>query len=144
MLLNPPPVTNQALLQTVNTYPVCEKWILLLNDVSNDWGLYSQSGFKRLYDIASNISKVLNWIQSNALASVETYSYLQTLATGAHTIANQAYIFSINAHGSLDIILTSDAVNALTTLKAWDAVLGLSIPIFPDALGLRLVRGITA
>lgn len=142
MLLNPPPIVNQALFQAVNTYPVCEKWILLLNDIGNNWGLYSQSGLKRLSDISLNIEKVLNWIQSNATASAETYVYLQALATGAHTIGTQAYMSSINAQGTRDVILTSDAVNVLATLKQWDSVLNLYTPTVPDSLGLRLIKGV--
>ena len=144
MLLNPPPLQNQALFQTVNTYPVCEKWILLLNDVTINWAMYSQSGLKRLSDVALNVEKVLNWIQDNAPASVETYTYMQTLATGAHTIGTRAYLSSINAAGTRDIVLTSDAVNVLATLKQWDPVLSLYVPTAPDGLGLRLVKGVIA
>lgn len=144
MLLNPPPIQNQALLQTVNTYPVCEKWILLLNDVNLNWAAYSQSGLKRLSDVALNVEKVLNWIEDNAPASVEAYTYLQALATGAHTIGTQAYLSAINATGTADIVLSADAVNVLATLKQWDPVLNLYTPTAPDNLGLRLIKGVTA
>ncbi len=143
MLLNPPPIQNQALFQTVNTYPVCEKWILLLNEVGIRWTSYGQPGLRRISDIALNIGKVLNWIQANAPVSVETYDYLQTLATGAHAIGTEAYLASVNAVGDREVILTADAVNVLVTLKQWDPILNVYSPSSPDTLGLRLVRGVT-
>ncbi len=144
MLLNPPGTLNQALFQTVNRYPVCETWILLLNDVGSNWEQYSQAGYKRLSDISFSVEKVLNWIQSVAPASVESHGYLQTLATGAHTLGTQAYLAAIRATGSLDVTLTADAINVQATLKQWDPVLGLYVPTAPDVLGLRLVRGVSA
>ena len=144
MQLNPPATLSQALFQTVNRYPVCEAWILLLNDVDANWEQYSQAGYKRLSDISFSVEKVLNWIQSVAPASVESYGYLQTLATGAHALGTQAYLAAINSMGTLDVTLTADAINAQATLKQWDPVLGLYVPAAPDVVGLRLVQGVSA
>lgn len=93
-------------------------------------------------DVALNVAKVLRYIQKQAPASVLVYQYIQPLAIGAHDIGVYARLTSINATGAESVILTADAVGALTTLQQWDDVQGIYVPQHPGQLGLRLVRGV--
>ena len=147
MILRPASVASQtaglqALSQLVVQYPVCEKWILLLQTVNEYWGQLTPDALRYVAQISDAIGKVLRWIQGQSPPYVPAQQYITTLATGAQDVKVAAYLAAINASGALKVELTSAAVGALSTLQAWDDALNLYVPANPPQTGYLLVTGV--
>ena len=146
MLARPQSTDSQsAVLQDrwriAQSYPVCELWLLLQQEIVDAFDQLSPQGMLGASRVAQQIAKVLGWIEGQGVQSVLAFNYLGRLWEGAHAVQTQAKIASLGATGAGIVTLDSDAVSALSTLQTWDDVLGNYIPADPADLGRRLVLG---
>ncbi len=146
MLLYPDSTSSQQgvlqdRLRIASTYPVCELWALLQDAITQDLDQFSAQSLLRAADVARSTGKVLRWIQGQGVSSVLGFRYLGALQAGAHATEMACRTASLGATGTAHVTLDAAAVSALSTLQAWDDVLGSYIPAHPDQLGAQLVLG---
>ena len=131
----------QDRLRIASSYPVCELWALLQEEIVASFDHLTPASLLRASDVAKQILKVMQWIEGQGVSSVLGFSYLGALQAGAHETEVRARLASLGATGTGHVTLDASAVSALSRLAQWDDVLGLYIPAHPDQLGAQLVLG---
>lgn len=149
MILNPQSASSQtvlinALKQTINQYPVCEAWLLVIRQLKVDLKLLDSQSLVLLSKISNNLTKVFDHITGVVSQEVTSLSYLQTLSINSHKISVNSRVLSINLNnGIMTMSLNNQAISALSILSKWDPAQNLFKPTDPGSAGYQLVNGIT-
>ena len=123
--------------------PVCEAWITLSQQISQQAPSLSAAALIQLSQVGRALGKVFGALQADTPQSLPELSYLMTLEQTAWGVARNTYLLALSATGSGAVVLSQGASQALTTLAAWDPVLGYAQPAHVGSLGQALVSGIT-
>lgn len=132
-----------ALQAVVQQYPACEAWITFTQQVPDVLPTLSSGSLHVLSQMAQQMAKVFDWIDTQAGGSVLVDQYLLRLSRSAREIAGAAALASIGATGNGQMALTINAQAAYSTLQAWDPALGYQQPTTPGALAYQLVQGVS-
>lgn len=124
-------------------YPACAAWIALQATITATAPTLSPTALQQCSRIARVLGAVFGVIEQATPQSVLEQTYLQTLEQTAWTTASQIYVLALDSTATGVITLTQAAQAALTTLEAWDPVLGVSVPENPATLALTLCQGVT-
>ena len=125
------------------TYPVCQAWIALQATITAQAATLSPAALQQCSRIARILGAVFGVLESATPQSVIEQTFLQTLEQTAWTTASQTYLLAIDSTATGVLTLTQAAHAALTTLQAWDPVLGVSVPTNPAALANVVCQGVT-
>ncbi len=126
-----------------NREPMCEAWIRLSGQIALQAGSLSPQALGQLAQAGRALGKVFGALQADTPQSFPSLSYLMTLEQTAWGVARNCTLLAMSATGSGAVVLSQGASAALTTLSAWDPVMGYPAPSHIGTLGYALVTGIT-
>lgn len=148
MLRYPSQVASQnvvlaPLLSLLNQQPWCEDWITLLTKIETVWDTLSPGALQNMVNIGRVVANVLDYLHTTQTQSVYSSQYLLTLSINARTASHAASLVASTSTGTISLTLTQAAQTALSTLLAWDPVLGYQVPPNPGQLADTLVSGVS-
>ena len=126
----------------VNTVPACELWIAFAGQVDALFPSLSTGALQTVAQVAGVMANVFDNLHATSGQSIYSSQYLMSLSLSAQGIASHAQLSAQLATGTVGVSVTQAAQTALTTLLAWNPVLGYQTPPNVAQVATTLMSGV--